>query len=198
MDALGQYVSFQAVGAQWGIYIPVTGIAYLIKNALSQLRATPDTKRRLAFHAILNHELFHFATDCAIAQAELIHQEPWYVPAKAAFKRQKPDYCVIEEQLANAYMLKAFRTMKLALRIRGKQDALREFTKSSRRVTAMAGVYERRTGIHLSRRSQRSMVGDQQRVPRTRYCGKEVWDSTGPDSFPGDLESTGAIARSTT
>jgi hypothetical protein len=129
MDGLGSYISFHHVGVQWGIYIPVTGIAYLIKNALLKLTTTFDTKVHLAFHAILNHELFHFGTDYTVAQAELIHQEPWWVPAKAAFKRGTPDYCVIEEQLANAYMLKAFRTMKPALRIRGKQGALREFTK---------------------------------------------------------------------
>jgi hypothetical protein len=45
------------------------------------------------------------------------------------FTERMPKYCVIEEQLANAYMLKAFRTMKPAIRIRGKQRALREFTK---------------------------------------------------------------------
>ena len=76
MDALGWYVSFHVVRVQWGIYIPVTGIAYLMKNALSKLRATLDAKAHLAFHAILNHELFHFGTDYTIAQAELIHQEP--------------------------------------------------------------------------------------------------------------------------
>jgi hypothetical protein len=129
MDALGWYVSFHVVKVQWGIYIPVTGIAYLIKNALSKLTATLDAKIHIAFHAILNHELFHFGTDYTVAQAELIHQEPWWVPAKAAFTERTPKYCVIEEQLANAYMLKAFRTMKPALRIRGKQRALREFTK---------------------------------------------------------------------
>src|SRR5580704_11872261 len=129
MDALGWYVSFHVVGVQWGIYIPVLGIAYLMKNALSKLTATLDTKGHLAFHAILNHELFHFGTDYTVAQAELLHQEPWWVPAKAAFKRRTPNYCVIEEQLANAYMLKAFRTMKPALRVPGKQRALIEFTK---------------------------------------------------------------------
>ena len=129
MDAYGWYVPFHYPGVQWGIYIPVTGIVFLIRDALSKLPSPFKTKRHLAFHAILNHELFHFGTDYAIAQAELLHQEPWYVPAKTAFKKGTPDYCVIEEQLANAYMLKAFRTMKPALKVRGKQEALREFTK---------------------------------------------------------------------
>jgi hypothetical protein len=128
MDALGWYVSFHVMAVQWGIYIPVTGIAYLVENALSKLTTTPGTRANLAFHAILNHELFHFGTDYTVAQAELIHQEPWWVPAKTAFKRGMPNYCVIEEELANGYMLKAFRTMKPAFRVRGKQRALREFT----------------------------------------------------------------------
>lgn len=127
MDALGWYVSFHHPGIQWGIYIPVSGMGYLIRNALGGLSAPLVTKAHLAFHAILNHELFHFATDYTIAQAELAHQEPWYVPAKKAFRAGKPDYCVEEEQMANAYMLSAFRSMKPALRVRGKQAALRDF-----------------------------------------------------------------------
>ncbi len=127
MDALGWYASFHNPGLQWGIYIPISGIVYLIKHAFGDLSAPLETKAHLAFHAILNHELFHFATDYAIAQAELAHQEPWYVPAKKAFRDGNPKYCVEEEQLANAYMLSAFRSMKPALRVRGKQAALRAF-----------------------------------------------------------------------
>ncbi len=129
MDALGWYVSFHNPGLQWGIYVPISGIVYLIQHAFAGLSAPIATKSHLAFHAILNHELFHFATDYAIAQAELSHQEPWYVPAQEAFRADKPDYCVTEEQLANAYMLSAFRSMKSDLRVRGKQAALRAFVK---------------------------------------------------------------------
>jgi hypothetical protein len=126
-DALGWYVSFHYPGVQWGIYIPVSGMAYLIQHAFGGLSAPIVTKAHLAFHAILSHELFHFATDYTIAQAELAHQEPWCVPAKRSFRAGKPSYCVVEEQLANAYMLSAFRSMKPALRIKGKQAALRSF-----------------------------------------------------------------------
>ena len=127
MDALGWYVPFHHPGLQWGIYVPCSGIAYLIANGFGGLCAPPATKVHLAFHAILNHELFHFATNYAIAQAELAHQAPWYVPAKMAFRAGSPNYCVEEEQLANAYMLSAFRSMKPALRLKGKQAALRAF-----------------------------------------------------------------------
>jgi hypothetical protein len=128
MDALGWYSSFHVTSAQWGIYIPVSGIVYLTVHALRELTASNETKAHLAFHAILNHELFHFATDYAVAQAELLFEEPWWGPAKTAFSSNIPDYCMQEEKLANAYMLKAFRTMKPALRVRGKQEALKKFT----------------------------------------------------------------------
>jgi hypothetical protein len=127
IDALGWYVSFHYPGVQWGIYIPISGMAYLLQHAFGGLSAPVVTKAHLAFHAILNHELFHFVTDYTIAQAELAHQEPWYVPAKRSFRAGTPNYCVEEEQLANAYMLSAFRSMKPALRVRGKQAALRSF-----------------------------------------------------------------------
>lgn len=129
MDALGWYSSFHVTGVQWGIYVPITGIVYFIQNVLPGLPASLNTKAHLAFHAILNHELFHFATDVAVAQAELVSQEPWWKPAKHAFKQATPNYCLLEEQLANAYMLKAFRTTKPLLRIRGKQESLRHFTR---------------------------------------------------------------------
>jgi hypothetical protein len=129
MDALGWYVPFHHPGIQWGIYIPVSGLIYLIKHAFGGLAAPVDTKTHLAFHAILNHELFHFVTEYTIAQAELAQEEPWYVPAKQGMRESSPGYCVEEEKLANAYMLSAFRTMKPALRVAGKQAALGAFVK---------------------------------------------------------------------
>lgn len=127
MDALAWYVSFHRPGLQWGIYVPLSGLAYMMRNAFGELPIPLETKAHLAFHAALNHELFHFATDYAIAQAELDHQEPWYVPATTAFRMGTPSYCVEEERMANAYMLSAFRSMKPALRVKGKQAALRAF-----------------------------------------------------------------------
>jgi hypothetical protein len=129
MDALGYYVSFHYTGVQWGIYIPVSGLAYLVKEAFYSLPVPISNKIHLAFHAILNHELMHFAVDYAVSQEEVIFQEPWYVPAKKIFKSAPPSYCILEETMANAYMLKAFRTMKPSLRLRGKVKALRDFTK---------------------------------------------------------------------
>ena len=126
-DALGYYLSFHITGVQWGIYIPVTGIAYLLNNAFKGLQIPLATKAGLAFKAILSHELFHFATDYAVAQSELTFREPWWLQALNA--RNTPRYNVIEEKLANAYMLNAFRSTKSAFRAHGKQAALRTFTK---------------------------------------------------------------------
>lgn len=127
MDALGWYVSFHYTGVQWGIYVPVSGIAYLVGRVFHALPASLDTKVHLAFHAIFHHELFHFAADYAIAQAELTHREPWFLPARRAFRAQSPRYCVLEEKLANAQMLRGFRSAKAELRVKGKQAVLRQF-----------------------------------------------------------------------
>jgi len=129
MDALGWYVSFHVTGVQWGVYVSATGIAALTRMAFSQLQIPFDVKTHLAFHAILNHELFHFATDYAIAQMELALEEPWWRPTRQAVSLQAPSYIVAEEKLANAYMLRAFRTTKPTLRVRGKQKALRDFSR---------------------------------------------------------------------
>ncbi len=130
IDALGWYSSFHYTGVQWGIYIPVSGLIYTIREVFGPLPVPLMTKAHLAFHAILNHELFHFATDYTMAQAELIHREPWWLPMKTAFMQENPPYYTQEEKLANAYMLKAFRTMKPSLRVRGKQEALRAFVRN--------------------------------------------------------------------
>ena len=128
IDALGAYLSFHVTGRQWGIYLPVSGLAYLVGRVFAPLRAPLEVKCHLAFHAILSHELFHFAADCVIAQAELVHGEPWWVPALNARLNGDPKYLVREEKLANAYMLRAFRTARPTLRVAGKQRALRDFT----------------------------------------------------------------------
>lgn len=127
MDALGWYSPFHAIGVQWGVYIPLSGMVYLMQNVFADLPASAITKARLAFHAILHHELFHFATEYAIAQSELTQQQAWWAPANENRFRNGHKYLPVEEMLANAWMLKAFRTALPALRIPGKQHALRQF-----------------------------------------------------------------------
>lgn len=128
-DALGFYLSYHVRGAQWGVHVRMAGIAHLLKHVLQPLQTDVLTKVRLAFHAILQHELFHFASDYAIGQAELTQQQAWWAPAQRRFSASVPPYHAREEKLANAWMLKAFRTALPALRVRGKQKALQDFVK---------------------------------------------------------------------
>lgn len=127
IDALGWYRSFHIRGLQWGAHVSLAGVAYLVRHAFSDLPVSSETKVRLAFHAILQHELFHFATDCAIAQAELSQQQAWWVPAMRNRIARNAGYLDEEEKLANAWMLKAFRTALPAFRVKGKQRALKDF-----------------------------------------------------------------------
>jgi hypothetical protein len=129
IDALGWYVPFHSPGWQWGVYVPISGIAFMAKEVFGGLSAKLATTAQLGFHAILNHELFHFAAEYTIAQSELMHREPWYLPAVKGLRDRGPGYSLTEECMANAYMLNAFRTSKPSFRVRGKLDALREFTK---------------------------------------------------------------------
>jgi hypothetical protein len=128
MDALGCYVTFHVKNLQWGVYISTSGIAYLIQNAFAALPVSFETKAHLSFYSILQHELFHFATDYMVSQWEILLQQPLHIRASKAQKQQPPGYSSTEEMLANAFMLKALRTGKPALKIKGKTEALRQFT----------------------------------------------------------------------
>ena len=129
MDALAWYVSFHTCCADWGVHIPVSGIAYVAAKAFASLNTPMATKVNLAFQALLHHELFHFATDYAMAQTELILREPWWIPARRAFAQRPRGYCELDERLANAYMLQAFRKLPRPLSVSGKQQALVDFTR---------------------------------------------------------------------
>jgi hypothetical protein len=129
VDALGWYSSFHVRGTQWGTYVSLAGIAYFAKRVLADLFADDETKFRLAFHSILQHELFHFATDYAIAQFELLQNQSCWKESKNYWRQRPPEYLEVEEKLANAWMLREFRTALPGFRVKGKQAALRAFVK---------------------------------------------------------------------
>lgn len=129
-DALGHYLSFHVCGAQWGATVKLSGIAYLVRNCFAELPGSPLDHARLAFHAIVQHELFHFATDIALAQAELAQQQAWWAPAGAARLARGDRYSEREEMLANGWMLRAFRTALPGFQVRGKQSALKSFVRN--------------------------------------------------------------------
>lgn len=128
IDALGWYSSFHVRGVQWGAYVSLSGVLYLAQSVFGKLAVSDDIKLRIAFAAILDHELFHFATDYVIGQAELAHHTAWWVWTQEHYRDQTPAYILQEEELANAYMLRRCRSSPAHLRASGKLQSLREFT----------------------------------------------------------------------
>lgn len=124
VDALAYYIPFHLRGAQWGIYIPLTSIVYMIKNVFNRVPADPVSLMRMAIRAMHQHELFHFAVEYAMAQLELITQTPLHLRSRQL--KGEHGYNRFEEQLANANMIRSFR----GRRIKGKTEALRNFTLS--------------------------------------------------------------------
>ena len=109
-DALACYISFHVKGAQWGIYVPTSGIAYIVQNVLGKLSANFENKCRLAFHSLLSHELFHFATDYMVAQCEMIWEKAVWTSMLQLKQKSGLRYLEREEKLANAYMLQRLRS----------------------------------------------------------------------------------------
>jgi hypothetical protein len=126
VDALGWYAPFHLIGVQWGIYIPTSSLAYLAKTAFSSVPVDVTTRVKIAFRAIHQHELFHFATEYAVAQLELLVGEPIHVH-RSELKDPQLGYIVAEERAANAWMLRSLPSTKRTLRSPGRAKALRRF-----------------------------------------------------------------------
>ena len=127
IDALGWYVNFHQRTVQHGIYIPIEGLFALALGALAEVALPFERKLEIAYQAILRHELFHFETDCMAANWELSLGIPVYRWVKEVC-REGPGHRDLEEALANAYMLRAFRHPNSALRDeRGAYQALKAF-----------------------------------------------------------------------
>lgn len=127
VDALGWYVTFHARGVQWGIYIKSSSVLALCEMMFKYMRADIETRLRIAFRAIHQHEIFHFATDYMSAQWELITGRPCHRPARA-LRDKKAGYIFLEEALANANMIRSSQRGRSALRVRGRAAGLRDFT----------------------------------------------------------------------
>ena len=102
VDALGWYVTFHQKARQYGVHLPAEGMLVLAVGTLGELPLPLERKIELAFHAILRHELFHFAADCMAANWELSLGMPVYWPAKAKLCNAT-NYIELEEALANAH-----------------------------------------------------------------------------------------------
>jgi hypothetical protein len=128
VDALAWYVNFHIRGAQWGVYIPTSGLAYMMVRVFGRLPVNTDTKLKIAFRALHQHELFHFAVDYMSAQWEAITGMPCYRPARD-LRDATWGYVIREEELANAHMIRSLRGGLPALKVRGRAEALRQFTR---------------------------------------------------------------------
>lgn len=105
VDALAWYASFHNLNDMWGIFIPESSLWYLAERWLGQYRTSKQRKLAMAFRVLYEHEAFHFAADLNVAQWEVMLRKACWAPYRARIRAQK-SYCVLEEQLANAYMLR--------------------------------------------------------------------------------------------
>ena len=104
IDALAWYVSFHNSEEEWGIYIPMISVHYLVNRLFEKEKISDSRKFNLAFDLLLHHERFHFLADYAQTQTELLLGVPCRYLLKNQFPKGK--YLEIEEALANAFMLK--------------------------------------------------------------------------------------------
>jgi hypothetical protein len=128
-DALAWYVTFHGKGVQWGIYVPISSIDFLMIDLFGHIDCDSSTRFRMAFRVLHQHELFHFAVDYMAAQLESIVGAPCHKPARD-LKDKQLGYILLEEQLANAHMIRSFRSGPRSNRVRGATDAVREFVRN--------------------------------------------------------------------
>lgn len=108
LDAFGWYMGFHQRQYQWGIYVPVTGVAAYAMQALAGVDISGEQKLNIAMRSILAHERFHFAADVGVAQLELALQRPIYWPARDNSNAWS-QILLLEEQLATAAQLRDLR-----------------------------------------------------------------------------------------
>lgn len=115
LEALAWYVSFHHNQSKWGIFIPVSSLHYLNEILEIKIHSQVDLGQ-ISKQILFNHELYHFLTDLAISQLELLTKHSMYRPHKQLYKNEKlhlssnEDYNDLEENLANAFMLEEIQT----------------------------------------------------------------------------------------
>lgn len=143
IDALAWYVSFHKSSGDWGIFIPTSSLVYLELRHVNSLRLSQTAKRQVALELLLEHELFHFATDYVCAQWEVLLQAPCW-RSLTQMRRDGGMTCIqLEEALANAYMLRVLepRWSKLV------QKAVRRFIRRQPPGYNQAGDYTEDTSF---------------------------------------------------
>ncbi len=105
IDALAWYASFHNLKPLWGIFIPESSLWYVAERWFDTWRVAKQKKLAIAFRILYEHELFHYAADLNVAQWELMINQACWAPYRTELRSRK-EYCQLEEQLANAYMLR--------------------------------------------------------------------------------------------
>jgi len=118
----------------------------------------------LSFRALHQHELFHFAVDYVASQREAILGKPCYLPARSLLRDPAAGYILLEEELANAHMIRAIRGGRKHTRVRARTHALRRFVESQPAGYVEGGnststdVFERRSS-ELARKHVQCIAG---------------------------------------
>ena len=128
VEAIAWYRSFRDSGKPWGIYLRIDAIAALCDDMFATVAATRAEKCQIAIHALTVHERAHFAIDAAAAQYELLSRCALWYPRKRE-RAMRDGYDKQEEQIDKAAMLRGVRTMRDALRLNGRDEALRGWTR---------------------------------------------------------------------
>ena len=129
IDALGWYVTFHQRAYQYGVHLPIKGVAFFAVHTLAELSIPLERKLEVAFHAILRHELFHFAADCMVANWEMAQSRERYWSVREEL-RNGAGYIELEEALANAYMLRGLRHPTRSLSKSGASGLVTKYTES--------------------------------------------------------------------
>ena len=136
-----------------------------------ELNLPMERRYALAFHSILSHELFHFATEVAVGR----RSSRWVNPGssrRAIPRRGWSSYLPEEEALADGYMLARFRSARPDMRVRGKQETLKASRGLNRR-DPEGPTSSLPTGGHTSKPSQLSLGPTVPLRPHAQPVGRE-------------------------
>jgi hypothetical protein len=84
IEALAWYKSFHRTD-HWGIYIPYSGLLRMASHFRPCVR-NATTAVKIAWRALMAHELIHFAIDVASARAEILTNTSVYLAGQAKFR----------------------------------------------------------------------------------------------------------------
>lgn len=132
-DALAWYASFHYTN-YWGIYIPYTGLLRFASNFLNIVN-DPELAIHLAWDGLLAHESMHYGIDVACTQLEVISNSPIYLNDHSILKSAE-GHIPLEEQIAEASMLRFFKTLNLSkynLDLASREEIFEEMVKKSAR-----------------------------------------------------------------